>query len=139
MTLGRHSVVVVLAAAMLAAPGLAAAESCWTHNGSLMRLGDNGDKRWFTYEVPREVLKPAGVEQGTLLFEGAKVGNRYVGTARVFSRACPGNPAEYGVAGPIDNGGLRVTLVGERKIFKDCQPTVQTTTDVLVFDYSHRC
>ena len=49
---------IILGAAALAATNLIAvqayADSCWWHNGSLMRLESNGSKRWFTYERAAE-------------------------------------------------------------------------------------
>ena len=70
----------------LTAPS-ANADSCWNHNGSLMRLKASGDQRWMYYEAPREVLRRAGVKRGTLLFDGWKRGNSYTGSARRFSRS----------------------------------------------------
>lgn len=76
----------------------ARADSCWWHNGSLMRLKVQGNQRWFYYERPRSGL---AVGPGTLLFNGRKQGNWYVGTARVFSRYCPSTPLPYHVEGPV--------------------------------------
>ena len=126
-------------ALLVIAPAPAAADSCWDHNGSIMRLEAQGNQRWFTYERPRQALRRAGVRPGTLLFNGRKRGNSYTGTARVFSKFCPGEPFEYRVTGPISRGQTRVTLYGEREIHNRCQPTGRFTEDVLVFDYSHQC
>lgn len=124
---------------LAATPGLAIADSCWTHNGSLMRLKADGNRRWFVYEQPRETLRRAGVTRGTLLFDGVKQGNWYTGTSRVFSRFCPGNALHYATEGPVRADQLQVTLSGTREIQKRCQPTGRYTTDTLVFTYSHRC
>lgn len=121
------------------APVPAAADSCWTHNGSLVRLEARGNQRWFSYERPRAALTVAGVKPGTLLFSGTKTGNTYEGTARVFSKYCPGEPLEYRVSGPVSRGQTRVTLYGEREVWKRCRPTGRYRNDVLIFDYSHRC
>ena len=129
---------VFLGAVVVAVPA-AQADSCWTHNGSLMRLEARGNQRWISYERPRNVLRDAGVRPGTLLFNGRKRGNSYVGTARVFSQYCPGEPFEYRVEGPISRGQTRVTLYGEREVFDRCRRTGRYTEDVLVFDYSHQC
>lgn len=122
-----------------AAPDPAVADSCWTHNGSLMRLEARGNQRWMSYERPRAALRGAGVKPGTLLFNGTKRGNTYAGTARVFSKYCPGEPLEYRVSGPVDRGQTRVTLYGERQVWERCRPTGRTRNDVLIFDYSHQC
>lgn len=129
----------VLLAATTALPGMAAADSCWMHNGSVMRLQASGARRWFSYENPRPQLRAAGVRPGTLLFEGVKRGNWYEGTARVFSRHCPGQPLVYNVAGPVRPDQLQVTVSGTRDVNSQCRPTGRMTTDTLVFTYSHRC
>ncbi len=129
----------LLFTASLAAVPAARADSCWTHNGSLMRLQASGPWRWFSYEVPRPVLRQAGVTAGTLLFEGRKTGNWYEGTARVFSRHCPGTPLVYAVEGPVRADQLHVTLRGSRQVYEGCRPTGRWVSDVLVFEYSHRC
>lgn len=118
---------------------LAAADSCWWHNGSLMRLKAQGNQRWFVYEDPRPVLRAGGVQRGTLLFSGVKRGHWYEGLSRVFSKYCPGNPLEYWVEGPVSANPLRVTLRGTREVQNRCQPTDRIASDELVFTYSHRC
>ena len=85
--------------------------------------GASGDRRWFTYERPRRVLRQSGVGPGTLLFEGRRNGNTYTGTSRVFSKYCPGEPFLYRVSGPVSRGQTRVTLYGEREIHDRCRPT----------------
>lgn len=117
----------------------ASADSCWDHNGSMMRLKAQGNQRWLYYENPRQVLRNAGVTRGTLLFNGVKSGNWYSGTSRVFSRYCPGTPLEYAVEGPVRADQLQVTVEGTRQVFERCQPTGRYVTDTLVFTYSHDC
>ena len=51
------------------------------------------------YLEPRPGLAAIGVQQGTLLFQGQRVGNILSGTAFVFSENCP--PAPYKVEGVI--------------------------------------
>lgn len=131
----------LFAAALLsvAASTQAGADSCWDHNGSLMRLKASGSQRWFTYEVPRSGLAESGVRRGTLLFNGQRSGNRYYGTSRVFSRHCPDAPLEYYVEGNVSNNDTRVTLVGRREVHQQCHPTGRYTTDTLVFNYRRQC
>ena len=118
---------------------LAHADSCWNHNGSLMRLVAQGNKRWFYYERPRQVLRKAGVRPGTLLFNGRKQGNRYVGTTRVFSKWCTA-PLEYYAEGPVAPSQTRVTIFGTRDVYgSGCRNTGRRKTDRLVFTYSHQC
>jgi len=115
------------------------ADSCWNHNGSVMRLEASGNNRWFTYENPRQVLRNAGVRRGTLLFNGRKQGNWYTGTARRFSKFCPGTPLEYFVEGPVRGDQLQVTVRGAREIYEQCNPTGRFANDVLVFTYIRDC
>jgi hypothetical protein len=117
----------------------ASADSCWKHNGSLMRLKASGNQRWFYYEKPKSSILDTGVRKGTLLFDGVKDGNWYSGTARVFSKYCPGSPLEYDVEGPVSSNQLRVTMEGTREVHDHCEPTGDVTNDKLVFTYSHDC
>ena len=140
-----RTVMKALLAVGLAALGVSAgaslgyADSCWDHNGSLMRLKAQGNQRWFYYEQPRPALAASGVRPGTLLFSGQKSGDWYSGTARVFSRFCPGNPLEYYVEGPVAPNQLRVTVQGTRDVHRQCQPTGRVTTDTLVFTWRFDC
>ena len=88
-------------AAMIAFPASPArgGESIWTHNGSTVRWVSSGQGRWLYYLKPRPGLIAIGVEPGTLLFEGHRIGNVLSGTAFVFSENCP--PAPYRVEGVI--------------------------------------
>ncbi|MBL4733202.1 MAG: hypothetical protein JKY82_11515 [Rhizobiaceae bacterium] len=130
----------ILGAGMLSAlPSMAIADSCWDHNGSVMRLQAQGNQRWFYYEEPRQVLRNSGVRRGTLLFNGRKDGDWYVGTARRFSKYCPGDPQEYSVEGPVRRDQLQVTVRGRREVHRQCTPTGNWTNDTLVFTYLYKC
>ena len=124
-------------AAMAISAGSALADSCWDHNGSVMRLKASGNERAFFYESPRSGLWDVGVRPGTLLFNGVKTGNWYSGTARVFSAGCA--PLEYFVEGPVRTDQLQVTVTGERAVYAQCAFTGRYTTDVLVFTYLRDC
>ncbi len=115
------------------------ADSCWNHNGSTMRLVAEGNRRWFYYENPKPSLRNAGVRAGTLLFNGRKDGNYYLGTARRFSKFCPGNPYEYHVEGPVRRDQLKVTVEGEREVHNRCRGTGRRSWDTLVFTYIGKC
>lgn len=115
------------------------ADSCWDHNGSVMRLKAQGDQRWFYYETPRQALWASGVRQGTLLFDGWKDGNSYGGNARRFSKYCPNDPLVYSVDGPVRSDQLQVTLRGRREVQRQCVPTGKWANDVLVFTYLYNC
>ncbi|MEL7272411.1 MAG: hypothetical protein AAGK33_03135 [Pseudomonadota bacterium] len=116
----------------------AQAASCWNHNGSVMRItATGGGGREIRYLQPRQVLRNAGVRRGTLLFNGFYNGRSYSGTARRFSRFCPGSPQTYGVSGPANNS--RIVLRGNRDKNRRCQPTGVRTTDRLVFTFLYPC
>ncbi len=115
------------------------ADSCWKHNGSLMRLSASGDKRFIRYEAPREVLKRSGVKRGTLLFDGVKTGNRFTGKARRYSRYCPGKPLTYTVSGSVASNQTTITVSGQREVHTRCRGTGRFKRDRLVFTYSHQC
>jgi hypothetical protein len=117
----------------------AAADTCWNHNGSVMRLTANGQDRTFSYEQPRSTLVNAGVGRGTTLFDGVRSGNRYNGTAYVFSRDCPGSPLPYSVQGSVSRNDTQVTLTGTRPVYANCRATGRSTTDTLVFTYVSDC
>ena len=117
----------------------ASADSCWDHNGSVVRLKASGKNRSISYEVPRDVLRRAGVKRGTLLFDGRKEGNTYSGTARRYSRYCPGQPLSYQVSGTVAPNKTRLTVYGEREVHKRCVGTGRFKRDRLVFTYSHQC
>ena len=111
--------------------------SFWTHNGSLVYLTAEGDGRSFYYERPREAIRAAGAEPGTLLFQGQRRGSTYSGTAHIFAGRCGAIP--YDVRGSVSNQDRRVTMEGQAPsaISQNCQVTGYRR-DVLVFDYSHR-
>jgi S1-C subfamily serine protease len=118
----------------IAAGDSAFADSLWDHNGSVMRLVADGDQRQFLYERPRQILQGAGVGQGTILFDGYRVGNRYKGTAKRFSKNCPA-PLPYEVSGTVVNE-TKVVLKGRREVYDDnCRPTGRFRTDTLVFSH----
>jgi hypothetical protein len=96
--------------AILATIGTASADSCWTHNGSLMRLEASGNSRTFAYEEPRPGIWARGVASGTELFTGTTTGRFYVGTARVFT---PYGEREYQVSGPVSPSQTQVILYGQ--------------------------
>lgn len=124
---------------LAAVPSAAAADSCWDHNGSIMRMKAAGQERVFQYDRPRKVLSAAGVKPGTVLFEGRNTGDYFVGSARVFSKHCPGSPLVYAVEGPVKRDPLRVIMIGERQVFERCKATGRTTVDRLVFTYKGNC
>ncbi len=108
------------------------ADSFWNHNGSTMRLQAYGQERVMRYEIPTERMRNAGAESGTILLTAQRIGNRYQGTARVFTKFCP-EPLLYAVAGPVVNEGT-IVLYGQRPGFSaHCGPDGTTRPDRLVF------
>ncbi|WP_155904964.1 hypothetical protein [Methylopila sp. M107] len=129
-----------LAAGVAASGSTAAlADSCWSHNGSLMRLVAQGPSRKLVYETPRPGIEAAGGRRGVVLFEGTRTGDQYEGTAHIFNEtSCPGAPPlAYRVSGFA--GDQQIVLSGTRNVFENCEPTGATKLDRLVFTYSHQC
>lgn len=113
----------------LAEPG--AADSLWEHNGSILQLREEGAERSFRYSQPRAELRKAGVRDGTVLFDGKKIGNRYSGLAYRFSKAC--GAVSYAVGGVVSSNSRNLTLSGRApKRNSKCQ-VIGNFTDVLVF------
>jgi hypothetical protein len=89
----------------------------WYHNGSTLALEENGTDRVFYYVKPKPSLASL-VSEGTLLFKGKRVGNRYEGTARVFS--C-GEAFEYAVSGPVSSDEREITMQGQAPLIDNCR------------------
>lgn len=111
----------------------ASADSLWNHNGSVMRLVAEGNNRIFYYEAPRPAMAERGVRQGTLFFNGQRVGNRYAGTARAFSRECSA-PMEYRMSGTVVSE-TKIVLAGRRPVFRNCRATSTLKYEELVLTY----
>lgn len=108
--------------------------SRWSHNGSMMILHKNGNRRIFTYAVPNKRMFEAGVSAGTTLFEGERQGNRYTGTARVFSRYCEA-PLNFHVEGVVPNE-KKIILRGRHQHYdKGCMPSGRSVEEVLEFQF----
>lgn len=115
----------------------ALADSYWNHNGSVVRLEADGDQRHFYYHEPSAKMQKAGIEEGQLLFNGEKHGNKYQGTARVFSQYCQ-EPLTYRVSGNVAPNQTKIILKGTREVYaKGCRATGKHTTDTLVFTYMY--
>ncbi len=110
--------------------------SIWRHNGSEMALYADGDSRTLTYHAPRTGLQGI-VSAGTVLFTGKTTSaGTYEGQASWFRKGCA--PQPYDVSGPIESGGARIVLTGERpKIEADCSVT-GTAPDRLIFTFLRR-
>jgi hypothetical protein len=87
----------------------------WHHNGSTLTLKTNGTDRQFSYEEPRAGLEQRGVQKGTLLFRGKRVGDNYAGTAYIFTPNC--GPRGYAVSGQVEAGDRKITMTGRAPRF----------------------
>lgn len=126
----------LLSLALLSCSTLAFADSFWMHNGSLVRLVADGNARAFYYETPSDKMSSAGVETGTMLFSGKRVGNRYTGVSYVFSKYC-NEPLPYKVSGTVKNEKT-VIMTGKRPVYTTgCKNTGRYTTDTLKFTYEY--
>lgn len=92
------------------AAGAPSGGTMWMQNGSLMRLTADGATRRIAYEIPRAGLADRGVGPGEVLFEGRRDGDRYSGTAYIFTKSC--GKVGYAVSGMVQSGESRVVLVG---------------------------
>lgn len=109
---------------------VADAASLWDHNGSVVSLEANGSIRKFYYQSPRPNLP---VTSGTLLFSGRKEGERYSGTAYIFSARC--GARAYPVSGPVAGDQRSVTLYGKApRVDSNCR-VIGFRDDVLVFTF----
>ena len=113
-------------------PNSSPKSNLWKHNGSDMKLIAKGIKRRFVYEVPRDSLSAFGVEKGALLFEGARRGRTYDGTAYIFTRKC--GKKSYHVIGKVAEDERSVTLKGQApRVDAACNVTYRD--DVLIFTF----
>ncbi len=93
-----------------------AATSVWDHNGSALRLEENGKKRAFVYDDPRGPLAAAGVKRGTVLFDGEeKSDGRLAGYAKLFRKGC--SPVDYFVEGAYNKQKGEILLQGQAPIY----------------------
>lgn len=107
--------------------------STWMHNGSVIRLEADGDGRRLTYHKPRTGMRKAGAVEGSLLFEGKRLGDRYEGVAFIFAAGC--KPEPYDVTGVVSDDDRKITLIGRApRIGRDCSVT-GTVADTLIFSY----
>lgn len=130
--------VTIATGALMASTQTASADSCWIHNGTPMRIipGGGGSRRIVYEHANKSWHAPAGVYNGTLLFNGTFRNGRYEGTARRFSKGCPGSPQTYYVSGPANSS--RIVLRG-RYNTGGCAMNGRMKNDTLVFTFSHAC
>lgn len=113
--------------------------SFWDHNGSLMRLAADGDRRKFYYEKPSSRMARAVSVVDNLLFSGRKVGNRYEGTAYVYASRC-GRKYGYQVSGEISGDGKRVVVRGAAPVIaSNCRVSRYdwNSNSTLVFSFQY--
>ncbi len=106
----------------------------WRHNGSTIALTSTGSTRTFSY------LRPASgvpARPGDVVFTGTRTGQRYRGTAYLFSNQC--GRIGYPVAGDVSPDQPQVVLYGQapRRDRVSCE-VIGYSPDRLVFDYLHR-
>src|SRR5690606_15641612 len=121
---GAHvmKTVIFAALAFIASLTIANAQALYNHNGSIMRVVEQGNTVRILYEQPRQGMAQIGVRPGTLLFEGQLDANRYLeGLSRIFSARCgeldyyvygqyqrSGDFTLNGAAPVLESGGCRV-------------------------------
>jgi hypothetical protein len=103
----------------------------WNHNGSMVELVSDGAIREFHYWQPRPGLP---VTMGTVLFRGTANGNRYSGTAYVFSRVC--GAIGYNVSGTVAVDQKSITLYGKAPFVNSNCNVLGYRDDMLVFSFN---
>jgi len=111
--------------------------SFWAHNGSLMAFAKGGTRREISYWHPRDSLRSAEVESGTVLFDGVSPdGKSYSGFASVISARCPGNG--YPVEGSVSDNGHTIVLEGDAPVLDADCAVVGQRHDELLFQFVGR-
>jgi hypothetical protein len=132
-----RALAILMASAASAAPAIASEVYIYSHNGSVVSFGIVGEQLRIQYDRPRPALTRAGIEAGTVLFEGTVSGDRVEGNAYTFRPGCP--PASYAVIGRF--------VVGDSVELRGPAPTWGTGCEItgysarspharLVFDYA---
>jgi len=94
---------------------------------------EDGTRRHIYYDDPRPGLKEVGVEQGTLLFDGAVNGTTLSGTAYVFAKDC--HPLAFLAKGKLTREGKLITLKGKApRIGTKCS-IAGSKQETLIFDF----
>src|SRR6516165_11536833 len=108
-------------------------KSFWAHNRSIMYMLEDGTRRHIYYDDPRPGLKEVGVEQSTLLFDGAVNGTTLSGTAYVFAKDC--HPLAFSAKGKLTREGKLITLKGKApRIGTKCS-IAGSKQETLIFDF----
>lgn len=116
-----------------------AKRSYWDHNGSLMRLATDGDRRKFFYENPSSRMARAVATVDRLLFSGRQAGRRYEGTAYVYATRCR-RKYGYQVKGDISEDGKRVVMRGAAPVIgSNCRVSRYdwNSNSTLVFSFQY--
>lgn len=107
--------------------------SFWDHNGSLMGLARAGSATKIAYVTPREAIRPAGIDAGTVLFEGrSNDGRTFAGRAYTFSSRCPSR--SYEVSGSVAADHRRIVLRGRAPRLDASCRHVGTRLETMTFD-----
>ena len=108
-------------------------KSFWAYNRSIMYMLEDGTRRHIYYDDPRPGLKEVGVEQSTLLFDGAVNGTTLSGTAYVFAKDC--HPLAFSAKGKLTRKGKLITLSGKApRIGTKCS-IAGSKQETLIFDF----
>jgi len=114
-------------------PATQSQKSFWAHNRSIMYMLEDGTRRHIYYDDPRPGLKEVGVEQGTLLFDGALNGTTLSGTAYVFAKDC--HPLAFSVKGKLMREGKLITLSGKAPRISTKCSIAGSKQETLIFDF----
>ena len=130
---------VLLSLLLIASAPVASADSCWNHQGSVVKLKIDRQQTVLSYDQPRAELARFGISKGSSLFKGTTSGSQMFGDAFQYSTACPGQPHRYQVSGGIEANGKHFRLQGSRIRLEDCKPSGQLDQVELRFDFIREC
>jgi Peptidase family M48 len=108
-------------------------KSFWDHNGSQMRMLQDGQRRLIQYEQPREAVTRRGVDKGTVLFDGQADGDAIEGLIYAFSVNC--GKFGYRVTGKIEDGDRRIVLEGQHPVIDRACKIIRHDPERLVFTF----
>lgn len=123
---------------MCLAASQAVADSCWSYEGALLRLQQEGHVQSLVVKDPGD-SRTDGLEAGMVLFRGIKEGAWYGGWVYDYHASCLANPPIFDVEGPVLQGPLRIELEGRHLVYEACEPTEEWRQEVLIITYVGVC
>jgi len=117
------AIMIGLATGLLTLSGgdASARSEVWRHNGSeMVWTSIAGIRQVIKYRNPRNAVHRNGVQNGSVLFRGWRIGRRLYGRARTWRAGCH-KTFRYKVRGWVSPDGRRAVLQGARPVIRDCR------------------